>query len=235
MGQKANPIACRLGIIFGWKSIWHGFHKDRIQEDYKIRKYINARLSKAYVADIFIERTLKYFTVAIFAQRPALIIGKGGKEVANLKEELKKLTGKDCEINILEVKKPELKAVLVAKNIASQVENRVSYKKAIKLAISNAMRMNAEGIKIKISGRLNGAEMARTEIYKEGRVPVSTFRADIDYSLFTAHTTYGCIGITVWIMKGEIYEKRDFSSLEILTQKKSRKVKSSFSREKKIK
>lgn len=215
MGQKTNPIGNRLGIIRGWDSNWFGGNDygDRIEEDYKIRRYLDARLSKGGISRIFIERTLKLVTVTITTARPGLIIGKGGQEVDKLKEELKKLTGKDIQINIFEIKKPELDAVLVADSIAKQIENRISYRRAVKMAIAGSMRVGAEGIKVQISGRLNGAEMARSESFKEGRIPLSTFRADIDYHIAEAHTTYGRLGVKVWIMKGEVYGKRDLSPL----------------------
>jgi small subunit ribosomal protein S3 len=215
MGQKTNPIGNRLGIIRGWESNWYGGNDygDKLAEDDKIRKYINARLFKASVSRVIIERTLKLVTVTITTARPGIIIGKGGQEVDKLKEELKKITGKEVQINIFEIKRPELDAKLVASSVARQIENRISYKRATKMAIQATMRMNAEGIKIQISGRLNGAEMARSEHYKEGRIPLSTFRADIDYALVEAHTQYGRLGIKVWIMKGEVYGKRELSPL----------------------
>ena len=211
MGQKTNPIGNRLGIIRGWDSNWFGGNDygDRIAEDYKIRRYLEARLSKGGISRIFIERTLKLVTVTITTARPGLIIGKGGQEVDKLKEELKKITDKDIQINIFEIKRPELDAVLVADSIAKQIENRISYRRAVKMAIAGSMRMGAEGIKVQISGRLNGAEMARSESFKEGRIPLSTFRADIDYHIAEAHTTYGRLGVKVWIMKGEVYGKRE--------------------------
>ena len=215
MGQKTNPIGNRLGIIRGWDSNWFGGNDygDRIAEDYKIRRYLEARLSKGGISRIFIERTLKLVTVTITTARPGLIIGKGGQEVDKLKEELKKITNKDIQINIFEIKKPELDAVLVAESIAKQIENRISYRRAVKMAITSSMRVGAEGIKVQISGRLNGAEMARSESFKEGRIPLSTFRADIDYHIAEAHTTYGRLGVKVWIMKGEVYGKRELSPL----------------------
>ena len=222
MGQKTNPIGNRLGIIRGWESNWYGGNDygDKIAEDDKVRKYIRARLFKASVSRIIIERTLKLVTVTITTARPGIIIGKGGQEVDKLKEELKKITGKEVQINIFEIKRPELDANLVAASIARQIENRISYKRATKMAIAAAIRMNAEGIKVQLSGRLNGAEMARSEHYKEGRIPLSTFRADIDYTLVEAHTTYGRIGIKVWIMKGEVYGKRELSPLVGLSKQK---------------
>lgn len=213
MGQKVNPIANRLGVIRGWESNWFG-GKDfssKLVEDTKIRKYLNARLAKASISKIIIERTLKLVTVTISTARPGIIIGKGGQEVDKLKEELKKLTGKEVQINIFEVKRPEVDAVIVANNIARQLEGRVSYRRAIKTAIASTMRMGAEGIKVQVSGRLNGAEMARSEMYKEGRTPLHTLRADIDYALVEALTKVGIIGIKVWICRGEIYGKKDLA------------------------
>lgn len=225
MGQKTNPIGNRLGIIRGWDSNWYGGknYGDKIEEDAKIRQYLRVRLSKAGVSRIYIERTLKLITVTITTARPGIIIGKGGQEVDKLKEELKKITGKEVQINIFEIKRPELDAVLVADSIARQIESRISYRRAIKMAIAATMRMNAEGIKVQISGRLNGAEMARSETYKEGRIPLSTFRADIDYHVSEAHTTYGRMGIKVWIMKGEVYGKRELSPLVGLQKKQSKR------------
>jgi len=224
MGQKTNPIGNRLGIIRGWESNWYGGNDygDKLAEDDKIRKYIFVRLAKASVSRVIIERTLKLVTITITTARPGIIIGKGGQEVDKLKEELRKITGKDIQLNIIEIKRPELDAHLVAASIARQIENRISYKRAIKMAIAATIRMNAEGIKIQISGRLNGAEMARNEHYKEGRIPLSTFRADIDYALVEAHTTYGRLGIKVWIMKGEVYGKRELSPLVGLSKKSDR-------------
>lgn len=213
MGQKTNPIANRLGYIRGWDSNWYGGrdYTAKLVEDNKIRKYLNARLAKASISKIIIERTLKLVTITINTARPGVIIGKGGSEVDKLKEELKKLTKKEVQINIFEIKRPELDAQLVADGIARQIEARISFRRAIKMSIASTMRMGAEGIKVKISGRLNGAEMARSETYKDGRTPLHTFRADIDYALAEAHTTYGRIGIKVWICKGEVYGKRDLT------------------------
>ncbi|NNE76139.1 MAG: 30S ribosomal protein S3 [Pricia sp.] len=220
MGQKTNPIGNRLGIIRGWESNWYGGNDygDKLAEDDKIRKYIHARLAKASVSRVIIERTLKLITITVTTARPGIIIGKGGQEVDKLKEELKKITNKEVQINIYEIKRPELDANLVAASIARQIESRISFRRAIKMAIAAAMRMNAEGIKIQISGRLNGAEMARSESYKDGRIPLSTFRADIDYALQEAQTTYGKLGIKVWIMKGEVYGKRELSPLVGMTK-----------------
>lgn len=213
MGQKTNPIGLRLGIIKGWDSNWYGGRKyeSKLIEDDKIRKYLNARLSKAGVSKIIIERTLKLITVTINTARPGIIIGKGGQEVDKLKEELKKITQKEVQINISEIKRPELDAFLVASTVAKQIEGRISFRRAVKTAISSTMRLGAEGIKVTVSGRVGGAEMARTETYKEGRIPLHTLRADIDYALAEAHTTYGRIGVKVWICKGEVYGKRDLT------------------------
>jgi small subunit ribosomal protein S3 len=211
MGQKVNPIGNRLGIIRGWDSNWFG-GKDfstKIVEDHKIRAYLNTRLAKANLSKIVIERTLKLITVTIHSARPGTIIGKGGEIVDTLKEELKKITSKDIQINIFEVKRPELDSVIVANNIARQVEGRISYRRAIKMAIASTIRMGAEGIKVQISGRLGGAEMARSETYKEGRIPLHTFRANIDYALGEALTKVGLLGIKVWICNGLVYGKRD--------------------------
>lgn len=213
MGQKVNPISNRLGIIKGWDSNWFGGknYGDKLLEDTKIRKYMNARLAKASLSKIVIERTLKLVTITVYTARPGIIIGKGGQEVDKLKEELKKITDKEVQINIFEVKRPELDAVIVGTNIARQLEGRIAYRRAIKMAIASTMRMGAEGIKVQISGRLNGAEMARSEMYKEGRTPLHTLRADIDFSQSVALTKMGLLGIKVWICKGEIYGKPDLS------------------------
>lgn len=213
MGNKVNPIANRLGIIKGWDSNWYGGNNyaQKIVEDSKIREYLSARLAKASISKIVIERTLKLITVTVHTARPGIIIGKGGQEVDKLKEELKKITKKEVQINIYEVKRPELDAVIVSNNIARQIEGRISFRRAIKMSIASTIRMGAEGIKVQISGRLGGAEMARSETYKEGRIPLHTFRADIDYALAEAHTKVGLIGIKVWICNGEVYGKRDLS------------------------
>jgi small subunit ribosomal protein S3 len=213
MGQKVNPIANRLGIIKGWDSNWYGGNNygETLLEDSKIRSYLNARLAKASVSRIVIERTLKLVTITICTARPGIIIGKGGQEVDKLKEELMKITDKDIQINIFEIKKPELDAVIVATNVARQIEGKIAYRRAVKMAIAATMRMGAEGVKIQISGRLNGAEMARSEMYKEGRTPLHTFRADIDYALAEALTKVGLIGVKVWICRGEVYGKVDLA------------------------
>jgi small subunit ribosomal protein S3 len=213
MGQKVNPVGFRLGIVRGWDSSWFGGNtfSEKLVEDHKIRKYVAARIPKGGIAKVIIERTLKRITLTIHTARPGVVIGKGGTEVDKIKEELKKLTGKDVQINIFEIKRPELDSKLVGESIAQQIEARISYKRAMKQAIASAIRVGAEGIKIKCSGRLAGAEMARTEQYKEARIPLHTLRADIDYAISEAQTVYGKIGIKVWIFKGEIFGKRDLS------------------------
>lgn len=213
MGQKVNPVGLRLGIVRGWDSNWYG-GKDfsaKLVEDQEIRKYVRARIPKGGISKIIIERTLKRITITVHTARPGVVIGKGGAEVDKIKEELKKLTGKDVQINIFEIKRPELDAKLVGESIAQQLAARISYRRAMKQAIASAIRVGAQGIKIKCSGRLGGAEMARTEMYKEGRIPLHTLRADIDYAISEADTVYGKIGIKVWIFKGEVFGKRDLS------------------------
>lgn len=213
MGQKTSPIGNRLGIIRGWDSNWFG-GKDmaaKVVEDEQIRNYLRVRISKGGISKIVIERTLKRITVTIHTSRPGIIIGKGGTEVDKIREELKKLTGKDVQINIVEIRKPELDAYIVGESIAKQVEARINFRRATKMAIQSTIRAGAEGIKVRLSGRLNGAEMARSEEYKEGRTPLHTFRADIDYAIVEAQTVYGKIGIKVWICNGEVLTKRDLS------------------------
>jgi len=213
MGQKTNPIGNRLGIIKGWQSNWFGGKNfgDKVVEDEKIRTYLRARVNKGGIAQIIIERTLKRITVTIHTSRPGIIIGKGGSEVDRIREELKKLTTQEVQINIVEIRKPELNAYIVGESIAKQIEGRMNYRRAIKMSIQSTMRAGSEGIKIRISGRLNGAEMARSEEYKDGRTPLHTFRADIDYALVEAQTVYGKIGVKVWICNGEVLGKRDLS------------------------
>ena len=213
MGQKVNPIGFRLGIIKGWESNWYGGDNfaDKLVEDQKIRKYVLARIPKGGISKIIIERTIKRITLTIHTARPGVVIGKGGSEVDLIKEELKQLSSKDVQINIFEIKRPELDAKLVGESIAQQLRARISYRRAMKQAIASAMRVGAQGIKIKVSGRLGGAEMARTEQYKEGRIPLHTLRADIDYAVSEANTVYGIIGIKVWLFSGEVYGKRDLS------------------------
>ena len=224
MGQKVNPISNRLGYIRGWDSNWFGGdnYADNIYEDDKIRKYLNTRLEKANISRIIIERTLKLITITINTARPGIIIGKGGKEVDKLREELKRLTSKEVQVNIFEVKRPELDAVIVANTVAKQIEGKIAYRRALKMAIASTIRMGAKGVKILVAGRLNGAEMARSEMYKQGRTPLHTFRADIDYALVEANTTYGKLGIKVWIMKGEVYGKRELSPLVGLSKKQGK-------------
>lgn len=213
MGQKVNPIGFRLGIVRGWDSNWFGGKNfaEKLVEDEKIRKYIAARIPKGGISKVIIERTLKRVTLTVHTARPGVVIGKGGSEVDKIKEELKKLTGKDVQINIFEIKRPELDARLVGQGIAQQLKARISHRRAMKQALASALRVGAQGIKIKCSGRVGGAEMARTEMYKEGRIPLHTLRADIDYAISEADTIYGKIGIKVWIFKGEVYGKRDLS------------------------
>jgi small subunit ribosomal protein S3 len=215
MGQKTNPIGNRLGIIRGWDSNWYGSKKDfatKLIEDNKIRTYLNARINKGGISRVVIERTLGKLIITIHTSKPGIIIGKGGGEVDRIKEELKKLTGKeDVQINILEIRRPEIDANIVAETIAKQIESRINYKRAIKMAIATALRMGAEGIKIKVGGRLGGAEIARSEEMKQGRVPLHTFRMDIDYASLFALTVYGKIGIKVWICKGEVLGERDLN------------------------
>lgn len=213
MGQKVNPISNRLGIIRGWDSNWFGGKDfcDNLVEDQKIRQYLNKRLEKASVSRIVIERTLKLVTITICTARPGIVIGKGGADVDKLREELKNLFKKEIQINIYEVKKPDLDATIVGNNIARQLEGKIAYRRAAKMAIQNAIRSGAEGIKIQISGRLNGAEMRRKEMFKEGRTPLHTFRADIDYCQCEALTKVGLLGVKVWICRGEIYNKVDLA------------------------
>jgi small subunit ribosomal protein S3 len=213
MGQKVNPIGLRLGIIRGWESNWYGGKEfgEKLAEDNQIRKYLRARIPRGGISKILIERMLKRIIITVHTSRPGIVIGKGGSEVDKLKEEIKKLTKKDVQINIFEVKRPELDAMLVGQSIAQQIEGRVNFKRAIKMAIASSMRMGAQGVKIMVSGRLNGAEMARTQQFKEGRIPLHTFRADVDYALSEALTVYGKIGVKVWIFKEEVYGKRDLS------------------------
>jgi small subunit ribosomal protein S3 len=213
MGQKINPIGLRLGIIRGWDSNWYGGKSfaDKLVEDDKIRKYVLARIPKGAISKVIIERTLKRITLTINTARPGVVIGKGGQEVDKIKEELKKITGKDVQINIFEIKRPERDAKLVGETIAQQLEARISFRRAMKQSIAAAMKLGAQGIKLKLSGRLGGAEMARSEGYKEGRVPLHTLRADVDYAISEALTVYGKIGIKVWVFKGEVYGKRDLS------------------------
>lgn len=214
MGQKANPIGNRLGIIRGWDSNWFSGHKcaDKVIEDERIRNYLKVRLPRrSSVSKVVIERTLKRLIITVHTSKPGIIIGKGGGEVDRIKEELKKITNKEVQINVSEVRRPDLDARIVAESIARNIEDRMSYKRVIKMAIASTMRMGAEGIKVRASGRLNGADIARSEEFKQGRTPLHTFRADIDYAHEEAQTVYGKTGIKVWICKGEVYGKRDLS------------------------
>jgi small subunit ribosomal protein S3 len=217
MGQKVNPVGFRLGVIKGWDSNWYGGKDfaDKLVEDEKIRKYINARIQKGGISRIVIERTLKRITITINTARPGVVIGKGGQEVDKIKDELKEITKKDVQINIFEIKRPELDARLVGESIAQQLAARISFRRAMKMSIQAAMRAGAEGIKIQCGGRLGGAEIARSEQYKEGRTPLHTLRADIDYALSEAQTVYGKIGIKVWVMRGEVFGKPDLSPNQV--------------------
>ena len=209
MGQKTHPIGFRLGISKDWKSSWFskkGF-AGYLHEDLKVRRYIETKLTDAMISDVLIKRVANRTTVTVFTARPGMVIGRKGSEVDMLRDELKHLASKDIQINIKDVKKPELNAQLVAEHIAMQLEQRVSFRRAMKKTLASAMRMGAQGIKVKTSGRLGGAEMSRTEGYHEGRVPLHTLRADIDYATATAHTTFGCVGVKVWIYKGELFPK----------------------------
>ncbi len=210
MGQKTNPMGLRLGIIRSWDANWFDEKNvaEKLTEDINVRNYIRNRKKKAGVSRILVERTAKQLRITIFTSRPGQIIGRSGKDITQLEEELKKITGKDVKILIHEIKRPELDALLVAENIAQQLEGRISFRRAMKQAVSSSMRMGAQGIRVMCSGRLGGAEMARTEQYEEGRIPLHTLRADIDYGTATAHTIYGAIGIKVWIFRGEIIGKQ---------------------------
>lgn len=210
MGQKTNPIGLRLGITRSWDANWFDDRdlSEKISEDIKVRNYIRNRRKKAGISRIIVERTAKQLRITINTSRPGVIIGKSGKDITQLEEELKKVTGKEVKIFISEIKRPELDAILVADNVAQQLEGRVSFRRALKQAVSSTMRMGAQGVKIMSSGRLGGAEMARSEQYKEGRVPLHTLRADIDYGTSTAHTIYGAIGVKVWICRGEVIGKQ---------------------------
>jgi small subunit ribosomal protein S3 len=209
LGQKINPVGFRLGIIKGWDSNWYDEKNfaGKLQEDMMVRNYLRNRLKKAGVSKILIERTPKNARITINTSRPGVVIGKSGKEIGQLEEELKKVTNKEVKILISEIKRPELDAQLVAENIASQLEGRIAFRRAMKQAITAAMRMGAEGIRVKCGGRLGGAEIARTEQYKEGRIPLHTLRADIDYAHAEAATIYGKIGVKVWICKGEVLDR----------------------------
>jgi small subunit ribosomal protein S3 len=210
LGQKTNPIGLRVGVIRGWDSNWYENHSyaSKLVEDKKLRTYLRNRLKKAGLSKVIIDRTSKNITVTLYTSRPGVVIGKSGKDITQLEEELKKITDKEVKVQISEIKRPEIDANLVAETIATQIEGRISFRRAMKQSISSAMRMGAEGIRIMCSGRLGGAEMARTEQYKDGKIPLHTLRADIDYATATARTIYGAIGIKVWISNGEKLGKR---------------------------
>ncbi len=214
MGQKTHPVGFRLGVIRTWNSRWYAEKSfaDLLYEDMMIRRYLNKRLGHASLSNVGIERTVKEVTVNIFTARPGVVIGKKGEEVERIKGELQHLTGKDIYINIREIKRPEVDAKLVADNIARQLEKRVAFRRAMKKAVSSAMRLGALGIKIQCGGRLGGAEIARVEKTRDGRIPLQTLRADIDYAQARAETTYGTIGVKVWIFKGEIIKREDIST-----------------------
>lgn len=210
MGQKVHPIGLRLGIIRSWDSNWYDekSFSGKLAEDMTIRDYVRNRIKKAGISRILIERTPKRAVITINTSRPGIVIGRSGKEISQLEEELKKITNKDVKILINEIKRPELDAYLVAENIAQQLEGRIAFRRAMKNGITAAMRMGAEGVRVMTAGRLGGSEMARTEQYKEGRIPLHTLRADIDYATATARTVYGAIGVKVWICKGEVLDAR---------------------------
>ncbi|MBI5019906.1 MAG: 30S ribosomal protein S3 [Ignavibacteriales bacterium] len=209
MGQKVHPVGFRLGILRTWDSNWYDERDfaSKLQEDMKVRSYIQSRLKKAGISKILIDRTPKRAVITIHTSRPGIVIGRSGKEITQLEEELKQITNKEVKILINEIKRPELDAYLVAENIAVQLEGRMSFRRAMKMGITSAMRMGAEGIRVMCGGRLGGAEIARSEQYKEGRIPLHTLRADIDYAQATAQTIYGSIGVKVWICRGEVLEK----------------------------
>ena len=222
MGQKSHPVGLRLGIIRGWDSNWYSEENEPeiLYEDTKLREYLHTRLQNGGLSRVIIERTPKRILLTLKTSRPGVIIGKGGEQIELLREELKKITDKEVQINVSEIKRPETDASLVAQNIAQQLEARISFRRAMKTAISSAMRMGAEGIKIRCAGRLGGAEMSRSEQYREGRVPLHTLRADIDYYNTTANTIYGSIGVTVWIFKGEVLGDVELTPGDAHTQQK---------------
>ncbi len=235
MGQKISPLALRLGYIQGWEANWFATKKDfaaKLVEDEHMRKYVKARIAKAGVSRVVIERTIKRITLTVHTARPGMVIGKGGAEVDQVREELKKLTKQEVQVNVVEIKRPELDAKLVADSIGQQLKARGSYKRAMKQAIASTMRVGAQGIKVKVAGRLGGAEIARSEVYKEGRIPLHTLRAEIDYAAVGIPTIYGIIGVKVWICKGEVYKRRDLSPNTRETTKKEplRSAKKYFSR-----
>ncbi len=220
MGQKVHPTGIRLGIVKDWTSKWYADSKEfpeHVRADHELRVHIKNKLKDASVSRISIERPAKKANITIHTARPGIVIGKKGEDIEKLRAEVSQMVGmpiQDVRINIAEVRKPELDAQLVAEGIAQQLERRVMFRRAMKRAVTNTMRVGAEGIKVKVSGRLNGAEIARSEWYREGRVPLHTLRADIDYGLAEAHTTYGVIGVKVWIFKGEIFDKPEAPAAE---------------------
>ena len=220
MGQKVHPIGIRLGIVKDWSSKWYADTKtfpEYVRTDHQLRVFIKRKLKEASVSRINIERPAKKANITIFTARPGIVIGKKGEDIEKLRQEVSKMIGmplSDVRINISEVRKPELDAQLVAEGVAQQLERRVMFRRAMKRAVTNTMRVGAEGIKVKVGGRLNGAEIARSEWYREGRVPLHTLRADIDYGFAEAHTTYGVIGVKVWIFKGEVFDKSDAAAAE---------------------
>lgn len=234
MGQKVHPNGIRLGIVKSWNSTWFANTKDfanNLDSDFKVRKILNKELSKAAISRILIERPAKSIRVTIYTARPGIVIGKKGEDVERLRKIISNISGVPAQINISEIRKPELDAKLVADNIASQLEKRIVFRRAMKRAVQNAMRLGAKGIKVEISGRLGGSEIARTEWHREGRVPLHTLRADIDFSISQAYTTYGVIGVKVWIFKGEIlgnfplvFDQKNVRKKTKLNKKKYRKV-----------
>mmetsp|Transcript_9808 Transcript_9808/g.22611 ORF Transcript_9808/g.22611 Transcript_9808/m.22611 type:complete len:245 (-) Transcript_9808:12957-13691(-) len=233
MGQKVNPLGLRLGYIRGWDANWFTSKRDfseKLLEDEKIRKYLRIRMEKGGISRIIIERTIKKVVLTIYTAKPGVVIGKGGTEVDKIREELKKLTGKEVQINVFEVKRPELDARLVAESIAQQLRARISYRRAMKQAVAATMRVGAQGIKVKVAGRIGGADIARSEEYKEGRIPLHTLRAEVDYASVGAGTIYGILGVKVWIFRGEVYDKPDLSPGKDLAANEDRRSRQGFSR-----
>lgn len=215
MGQKINPIGLRLGINKTWDSRWYAGvdYADKLHEDLRIRKYVKAKLNAAGISKIVIERPSKKCTISIHSARPGVVIGKKGADIDKIKKDLQKFTKDEVHLNIIEIRKPELDSVLIAEGIAQQLERRVAFRRAMKRAVQAALRMGAEGIRINVSGRLGGAEISRMEWYREGRVPLHTLRADVDYGIATALTTYGIIGVKVWVFKGEIRKDNELQRM----------------------
>jgi small subunit ribosomal protein S3 len=224
MGQKINPIGLRLGIVRDWTSKWYSGTKgyaDNLASDIRLRQHIKKRLAHAAVSSVVIQRPMQEVHITLHSARPGIVIGKKGEDIERIRQELTKIAGVRVEVNVDEIRKPELDALLVAENICQQLEKRIMFRRAMKRAVTNAMRLGAQGIKIMCAGRLNGAEIARTEWYREGRVPLHTLRADIDYGLAEAHTTYGVVGVKVWIFKGEIFNQAESAAAESETAKKT--------------